>query len=170
MFFMRYIRLLLTLIGFISLPLLLLSCNRNLSASDSTKSDSPSYNSVTMKRDILYHVNEYRKSKGLGSLKSVDVGDEQAAIHSKNMAMKKAAFSHNGFEERIAVVSKKIGTVMAAAENLAYGELSAEAVVKGWINSPGHKKNIEGNYTLTGIGTCQDEKGVVYFTQLFMRQ
>ena len=59
---------------------------------------------------------------------------------------------------------------MGAAENLAYGELSAEAVVKGWINSPGHKKNIEGNYTLTGIGTYQDAKGVIYFTQLFMRQ
>jgi len=167
---MRYVRLLVTFFCFTLLPLLLLSCNRNLSASDSTKSDSPLYNSVTMKRDILYHINEYRKRKGLGSLKLVDVADEQAAIHSKNMALKKAAFSHNGFEERIAVVSKKIGTVMAAAENLAYGELSAEVVVKGWINSPGHKKNIEGNYTLTGIGTYQDANGVIYFTQLFMRQ
>lgn len=167
---MRYVKLLTILIGVTFLPLLLLSCNRNLSTPDSTKSTSLSYNAATMQRDILYHVNEYRKRKGLGALKLVDIADEQATIHSKNMALKKAAFSHNGFEERIAIVSKKIGTVMAAAENLAYGELSAEEVVKGWINSPGHKKNIEGNYTLTGIGTYQNAKGVIYFTQLFMRQ
>lgn len=167
---MRYIKILTILIGFISFPLFLLSCNRNITTADSSKSSVPSFSAAAMNRDILYHVNEYRKRKGLVALKSVDVADEQAAIHSKNMALKKAAFSHDGFEQRIAVVSKTIGTVMGAAENLAYGELSAEAVVKGWINSPGHKKNIEGNYTLTGIGTYQDGKGVIYFTQLFMRQ
>lgn len=167
---MRVIKTLTILISFISFPLFLLSCNRNIATSDSTKSAAPSFSAATMNRDILYHVNEYRKRKGLGALKFVEVANEQAAIHSKNMALKKASFSHDGFEQRIAVVSKTIGTVMGAAENLAYGELSAEAVVKGWINSPGHKKNIEGNYTLTGIGTYQDAKGVIYFTQLFMRQ
>ncbi len=167
---MRYIKTLMILTGFISFPLFLLSCNRNIATSDSTGSAAPTFSASAMNRDILYHVNEYRKRKGLVALKSVEVADEQAAIHSKNMALKRAAFSHNGFEQRIAVVSKTIGTVMGAAENLAYGELSAEAVVKGWINSPGHKKNIEGNYNLTGIGTYQDAKGVIYFTQLFMRK
>ena len=167
---MRFVKLLMISIGFTTFPLFLHSCNRNLSTSDSVSSSAPSYSAATMKRDILYHVNEYRKRKGLVALKSVAIADEQAVIHSKNMALKKAAFSHDGFEQRIAVVSKTIGTVMGAAENLAYGELSAEAVVKGWINSPGHKKNIEGNYTLTGIGTYQNSKGVIYFTQLFMRQ
>lgn len=167
---MRYVKIIFVLISFTSFPLFLLSCNRNLATPDSTISSASSYSAAAMKRDILYHVNAYRKRKGLVALKSVSIADEQAAIHSKNMALKRAAFSHDGFEQRIAVVSKTIGTVIGAAENLAYGKLSAEAVVKGWINSPGHKKNIEGNYTLTGIGTYQDGRGIIYFTQLFMRQ
>jgi len=41
--------------------------------------------------------------------------------------------------------------------------------VDGWLNSPGHKKNIEGNFTLTGIGYARDHKGNIYFTQIFSR-
>ncbi len=164
------IRLLLTNVGALLLPLLLFSCNRNLSAMEGSKSVPVVFNASSMTRDILYHVNEYRKKKGLGVLKMIDVADEQAALHSKNMALKKTAFGHNGFEERIQLISKSTGNISAAAENVAYGKLSAEEVVKGWINSPGHKKNIEGNFTLTGIGVYEDATGVIFFTQLFMRQ
>lgn len=120
--------------------------------------------------DILHYVNEYRKKKNLSALQLLAVANEQATTHSRNMALKKTPFSHNGFEERMAAISKSEGTMRAAAENVAYGQLSAEEVVKGWVNSPGHRKNIEGNYTLTGIGVYRDAKGVVFFTQLFMRK
>lgn len=167
---MRVFRLILINVGALLLPLLLLSCNRNLSAIERSKPAVVVFNASSMTRDILYHVNEYRKKKGLGVLKMISVADEQAALHSKNMALKKTAFGHNGFEERIQLISKATGNISAAAENVAYGKLSAEEVVKGWINSPGHKKNIEGNFTLTGIGVYEDETGVIFFTQLFMRQ
>lgn len=167
---MRVIKFMITSFSILFLPSLLLSCHRNITVSDSTNASSGVFNANSMSRDILYHVNAYRSRKGLGALKSISIADEQAAIHSKNMALKKTAFSHNGFEQRIAVISKTAGTMLAAAENVAYGNLSAEEVVKGWINSPGHRKNIEGNYTLTGIGVYRDAKGVIFFTQLFMRQ
>lgn len=167
---MRIIRLLLTCVIALVLPLLLLSCNRNLSVAEKSKTAPVVFNASTMTKDVLYHVNEYRKKKGLGILKTNAEADDQASLHSKNMALKKTAFGHNGFEQRIQVISKSTGAIMAAAENVAYGKLSAEEVVKGWINSPGHKKNIEGNFTLTGIGVYQDPTGVIFFTQLFMRQ
>lgn len=167
---MRLIRFVITSLSILLLPSLLLSCHRNLSAANREGSSSGTFNAASMNRDILYHVNEYRKKKGLGSLQSIAIADEQAALHSKNMALKKTSFSHNGFEQRIAIISKTAGTMQAAAENVAYGNLSAAEVVKGWINSAGHRKNIEGNYTLTGIGVYQDAKGVIFFTQLFMRQ
>lgn len=64
---------------------------------------------------------------------------------------------------------KNNGWITASAENVAYGQLSAKEVVKGWLNSPGHKKkNIEDNYTLTGIGVYTDKKGVIFFTQIFV--
>lgn len=167
---MQMFRFLLVNVGALLLPLLLLSCNRNLSAIERSKPAPVAFNASSMTRDILYHVNEYRKKKGLGTLKMIAIADEQAALHSKNMALKKTAFGHNGFEERIQLISKSTGNISAAAENVAYGKLSAEEVVKGWINSPGHKKNIEGNFTLTGIGVYEDATGVIFFTQLFMRQ
>ena len=153
------------------MPVLLFSCTRNIApASDSKPASAAVFNAGDMATDILYHINQYRKKKGLNALSSLDIADQQAAQHSKNMALKKTAFSHNGFEERIAVISKTAGTMRAAAENVAYGQLSAKEVVEGWLNSPGHKKNIEGNYTLTGIGVYRDNKGVIFFTQLFMRR
>ena len=167
---MQMCRFLLVNISALLLPLLLLSCNRNLSAIEKSQPVPVTFNASSLTRDILYHVNEYRKKKGLGALKMIAVADEQAALHSKNMALKKTAFGHDGFEERIQLISKSTGNISAAAENVAYGKLSAEEVVKGWINSPGHKKNIEGNFTLTGIGVYEDGTGVIFFTQLFMRQ
>nr|WP_294996048.1 CAP domain-containing protein [uncultured Sediminibacterium sp.] len=153
------------------IPGFLFSCTRNItpSSGESIKKETV-FNAASMSADILTHINTYRKSKRLSALTTLEVANEQAAQHSKNMALKKTAFSHNGFEQRIAAISKTEGTMRAAAENVAYGQLSAKEVVEGWINSPGHKKNIEGNYTLTGIGVYRDNKGVIFFTQLFMRR
>lgn len=42
---------------------------------------------------------------------------------------------------------------VAAAENLAYGFTTADAVVNGWMNSPLHRANIlNGTYTELGVG------------------
>jgi uncharacterized protein YkwD len=125
---------------------------------------------ANFEKDILFYVNQHRKSLGLGELKMIDVATQQAYKHSKEMATKAVAFSHDGFDNRIEEIKKKIGFIPASAENVAYGYLSAKAVVEGWLNSPGHKKNIEGNYTLTGIGVANDKSGMIYFTQIFIKQ
>jgi uncharacterized protein YkwD len=82
----------------------------------------------------------------------------------------KRSFGHDGFDNRIADIRKSAGFIRGAAENVAYGQLTAAQVVDGWLNSPGHKKNIEGDYNLTGIGTVQREDGVIYFTQIFIKK
>jgi uncharacterized protein YkwD len=118
--------------------------------------------------DILFHVNEYRKRKGLAALEMNPVISEQAAKHSRDMATKRVPFSHDGFEERVRNIAGKLGTIRSSAENVAYGDQSAEEVVQGWIKSAGHRKNIEGaKYTITGIGVATDKNGIIYFTQIF---
>jgi uncharacterized protein YkwD len=42
--------------------------------------------------------------------------------------------------------------------------------VQGWLNSPGHLKNIQGDFDLTGIGVVKTAQNRYYFTQLFIRQ
>ena len=56
----------------------------------------------------------------------------------------------------------------SGAENVAYGAETAEEVVRMWLKSPGHKKNIEGKYNYTGIGIARGRNGQLYYTQLFI--
>ena len=117
--------------------------------------------------DILDYVNEYRAKKGLPALQMNTVISAVAEKHSDNMARKKTAFGHDGFEDRVKSISQKLGAFRRSAENVAYGNLNAREVVDIWLKSPGHRRNIEGNYTVTGIGTASTSDGTIFFTQIF---
>jgi len=41
--------------------------------------------------------------------------------------------------------------------------------MQGWINSLGHKANIEGYFTHIGIAAVKNSQGVYYYAQLFYR-
>jgi len=152
-----------------------------------------------IENDILFYVNEHRKSMGLQALQMIKIASVKAAEHSADMAQHKTGFGHEGFEERVKYIAnqlafngnitddsigikrskKALGNVVQqpiynansyqAAENVAYGKLTAKMVVEGWLNSPGHRKNMEGKYALTGIGVAKDEKGIVFYTQIFIQ-
>ena len=47
------------------------------------------------------------------------------------------------------------------------GYASAESVVNAWLNSSGHRANIEGNSTRTGVSAVKSSDGVWYYTQVF---
>ncbi|WP_331618263.1 SafA/ExsA family spore coat assembly protein [Serpentinicella sp. ANB-PHB4] len=56
----------------------------------------------------------------------------------------------------------------AAGENIARGQRSAQAVMNGWMNSPGHRKNIlNPNFTEIGVGYASGARGP-YWTQMFI--
>jgi uncharacterized protein YkwD len=84
------------------------------------------------------------------------------------MATKKIPFSHDGYDERMDGISRQLKNVSATAENVAYGPTTAKDVVDMWLHSPGHKKNIEGNYNLTGIAVEKGTDGGTYYTQIFV--
>jgi len=119
--------------------------------------------------DILRYVNEYRHKKGLSPLQANSFLSSVALEHSRDMLTGKTPFGHEGFHERIDRIRKRLGPVHVAAENVASGPMSAREVVDGWLHSAGHRKNIEGNFKLTGIGLAKRRDGMVYFTQIFMR-
>ena len=50
-----------------------------------------------------------------------------------------------------------------------WGRNTAEGVVKMWLNSQGHRENIEGDYNMTGIGISKSADGTPYFTEIFIR-
>jgi uncharacterized protein YkwD len=137
--------------------------------SNSNIGGTPNTSSSKFVEDILANVNQYRHSKGLAPLGLNNVISAEAETHSQGMADGRVEFGHDGFSGRIQRISSQLGPAKQSAENVAYGNLSAEQVVSNWINSPAHRQNIEGNFTLTGIGTAKNKKGVIYFTQIFIR-
>jgi uncharacterized protein YkwD len=122
----------------------------------------------TMETDILRYVNDDRAKHGLPLLEMNALETSLAAKHSHDMAVGKVKFGHDGFNARAKAIQKALGS-LEIGENVASGPMTAREVVDGWLHSPGHKKNIEGNFTLTGVGYSVDKKGDIYFTQIFSR-
>ena len=122
-----------------------------------------------IENEILDLVNAHRKSIGLKPLQLNNTESSSAAKHSYNMASGKISFGHAGFQKRIKTISGQLGFISASAENVAYGTMNAKEVVNVWLQSPEHKKNIEGDYMLTGIGIGKSKKGVIYFTEIFTK-
>jgi uncharacterized protein YkwD len=119
---------------------------------------------VALEASVFQKINRYRVSQNLPALTRNFAVDNQARIHSQNMASGKIAFGHDGFSGRVAA------TGIAAsgyAENVAFNQGhrdSATQSVQGWLKSSGHLVNIRGNYNLTGIGVFTNNKGKIYFT------
>ena len=116
---------------------------------------------------ILTLVNDHRRSIGKPALAKNQVIWEQANTHSQNMASRKVPFGHDGFDARIAAIRAALGSGGSAAENVAMGYGSAESVVNAWLNSSGHRANIEGSSTRTGVSAVKSSDGVWYYTQVF---
>ena len=47
------------------------------------------------------------------------------------------------------------------------GYPSAAAVVNAWLGSAGHRANIEGSATRTGVSAVKSGGGAWYYTQIF---
>jgi uncharacterized protein YkwD len=121
--------------------------------------------------NIHQQVNDFRRAHGLQPLRFEQIISAQAIQHSLEMVSRGSAVSHAGFEERL----KKIGEQLpyrAGAENVAASigyENPARTAVDGWKTSPGHRKNMLGDFTLTGIGIAQSEQGSYFITQIFLK-
>lgn len=119
---------------------------------------------------IHQQVNQHRASLNLAPFSFNALISEQATAHSLNMAQKIVEFSHDGFQSRVDALEDII-SYSKIAENVAYNmgyQNPVDTAVTGWIKSDYHRKNIEGNYNLTGIGVATDPNGEYYFTQIFI--
>ena len=143
-------------------------------ASPSTVAQGSSSSSAfaAMEQSVHQQINQYRKSKNLPPLTFDATIAQQARNHSEAMARGQVPFSHNGFESRVEAIAKSIG-YRSAGENVAYNmgySKPDQQAVEGWLKSPGHYKNIVGDFNLTGIGITKNAKGEYYFTQIFIKR
>ncbi|MEN3534483.1 CAP domain-containing protein [Microbispora sp. ZYX-F-249] len=124
---------------------------------------------TAVENEVVRLTNAERAKAGCGPLKHDARLRAAAYAHSADMSAKNY-FDHTSkdgrsFADRITAAGY---TWRAAAENIAKGYGTAQAVVQGWMNSPGHRQNIL-NCTYTDIGVGYVASGA-YWTQDFGRQ
>ncbi|MDB9373881.1 CAP domain-containing protein [Nodularia sphaerocarpa] len=122
-----------------------------------------------LEKSVFDEINRYRIAHNLPELTLNANITQQARIHSQNMANGKVPFSHEGFEARVTAVPLRYND---ASENLAVNQGYSNPVreaMTGWLASPGHLKNIQGDFDFTGIGVATNRQGEVYLTQIFIR-
>ena len=144
--------------------LILASCSQDTSdiIIDEQNTD-PTIPSIT--QEILELVNQHRKNVGKSTLKRNSIADDIAKEHTDYM-ISKNAISHDHFNARFEQLQEKV-SAKGAGENVAAGYPTAQRVMDGWLNSAGHKDNIEGNFTHIGIAAIKDGNGKYYFCLLY---
>jgi uncharacterized protein YkwD len=113
-------------------------------------------------------LNEYRTGKGLTPFRFDPTLATLARAHSQDMARGRVPFGHEGFAKRVA----RSGRESDAAENVVFtpnGQDAAAQALQIWIDSSGHRVNLDGSRVVSGIGAAQSNDGNVYITQLFFR-
>jgi len=120
-----------------------------------------------IEKAVLDLTNVERQKAGLAALQSDSKLMNSARQKSTDMATKKY-FSHTSPTYGSPFDQMKANGISykSAAENIAMGQRTAEEVVKGWMNSPGHRQNILSS-SFTHIGIGYDANGH-YWTQQFI--
>ncbi|MGV2621076.1 CAP domain-containing protein [Halobacillus sp. ACCC02827] len=118
---------------------------------------------------VLDLTNEAREKQGLQPLKNSNEVEEVAQDKSEDMA-ENNYFSHTSpkYGSPFEMLKEYGVDYRKASENIAAGQSTPDEVVKGWLNSPGHRKNImDKNMTHVGVGFSEDGN---QWVQMFIRK
>lgn len=123
----------------------------------------------SIEAEVVRLVNIERQKEGLQPLVASAELSNVARKKSEDMA-KNNYFSHTSptygspFE-----MMKSFGIKYnTAGENIARGQLTAQSVVNGWMNSSGHRANIiNPSFNKIGVGHFKSSNGTNYWTQMF---
>ncbi|WP_103068372.1 CAP domain-containing protein [Aquimarina sediminis] len=162
------------LLAILSITLLITSCTKDESQvelEEQTLEVMPnaklSNEEIQVIHEIYYQVNDHRQSIGLQPLIWSNAAYTESWNHTQYM-IQEGSISHDGFSQRYQNLVYS-ANARSMSENVASHYRSASSVVEGWLNSSGHRDNIEGDYTHTGIAAIKDSEGNFYYTQIFYR-
>ena len=119
--------------------------------------------------EVVRLVNEIRVKNGLSELKEDWELSRVARYKSQDMKDNKY-FSHTSpvYGSPFQMMKNFGISYRSAAENIAKGQRTPQAVVNAWMNSSGHRANIlNSSYTHIGVGYVADGN---YWTQMFIRK
>ncbi|ORX66439.1 SCP-domain-containing protein [Linderina pennispora] len=121
---------------------------------DSGDSSSPStsFSSSGWHNEMLKQVNAVRARNGKGPLAIDERLNTMAQKHS-DYQNSVSQMTHDDSAGSLGQRCSAVGiTWTGVAENVAWNYPDVTAVMNGWIDSPGHFRNLIGDYTLVGFG------------------
>lgn len=126
-----------------------------------------SYNELEI--DLADQINNYRASIGLNRLELINHVSFKSEEHNEYMISNQVV-NHDQFEERAHNIMEVVGAVKVN-ENIAYNYQAPSGALNAWLNSAGHKANIEGNFTHFGVSiTIDPATGKKYYTNIFVKK
>jgi uncharacterized protein YkwD len=138
------------------------------------KKGSPKFEMSKDEKTLLDSINEERAKKKLPALRPHPLLFEAARKHSANMAkQRKMEHELDGKRppQRVEATGYNWGKV---SENLAVSEGGTPPlteIVKSWMESKTHRENLlSKDVNETGLGIGRNDKGEIYYTQVFARQ
>lgn len=147
----------------------LFSCSPSSDEATVTETQVMNYNYNADETELARIINEYRASKGLNELVMVNHISYKSEEHNEYM-IENNVVDHAYFQERSDNIIHVLGAV-TVNENVAYNFMTPQSALNAWLNSPGHKANIEGNSTHFGISiTTSPTTGKKYYTNIFMKK
>ena len=119
---------------------------------------------------LLILTNRERRKYGAGPVTLHPHLMEAAAIQNSDVAFQQERLSHIGSDgSRMGERVLRTGYIYKyASENLARGQGSCEHVIRSWMLSPGHRKNLLNNYAVhMGVHVGRGRNGQLYWAQVF---
>jgi uncharacterized YkwD family protein/spore coat assembly protein SafA len=125
----------------------------------------------SLENQVIVLVNKERAKRGLQTLTQNWQLSRVARYKSQDM-INKNYFSHTSptYGSPFVMMEHFGIRFSAAGENIAMGQPTPQSVMTAWMNSPGHRSNIlSPAYTQIGVGAAKDSRGVLYWTQQFIK-
>ena len=122
----------------------------------------------TIEIEIMELINAHRIEIGLNTLSNNMSVKGQAFGHTDYMLTKNNV-SHDNFYSRKYYLQDYENAIQVS-ENVAYGYSNAKSVVAAWLNSEGHRGNIEGDFTAFDVSAEKNEEGKWFFTNIFIKK
>ena len=149
--------------------LTLFSCSNDATEEKEDLELITNYDYSAEETDLANRINEYRVSVGLNALEIVNHISYKSLEHNSYM-IENNVVNHDYFDSRANNIIQVLGAVRVG-ENIAYNFSTPNSALHAWKNSPGHKANLDGDYTHFGISIkINPENGKKYYTNMFMKR
>ena len=152
-----------------AMVLTLVSCSNDATEEKEDLELVTNYDYSAEELDLANRINDYRVSVGLNTLEIVNHISYKSLEHNSYM-IENNVVNHDYFDSRANNIIQVLGAVRVG-ENIAYNFSTPNSALHAWKNSPGHKANLDGDYTHFGISiTINPENGKKYYTNMFMKR